>query len=264
MLVKNLNIAERVEDVSRCYSDSIEDVISTAVVIQECELQLLCNSDIHKPKKNYVDVGKTIVIEQNVVDCINEELREGNSVTVLNFASYKNPGGMYLKGSTAQEETLCKHSTLYNVLSAFDSSFYARNRSSLNYGLYKSNMLLAIGVDFFGEDIHDYRGKANVITMAAPNAGVAAWNGIPVYDINKVICERLSQIYKVAAISGTDVLIVGAYGCGVFKNDAKAVASCVAELSKEYKDYFKKIIHPVIGDNFKIFYDVIDECLKRN
>ena len=33
---------------------------------------------------------------------------------VLNFASFKNPGGMFLNGSKVQEESLCHESFLYD------------------------------------------------------------------------------------------------------------------------------------------------------
>ena len=58
-------------------------------------------------------------------------------VSVLNFASYKNPGGMFLEGSRAQEEALCHASVLYEVLSEFERTYYAQNRKMLNYGMYE-------------------------------------------------------------------------------------------------------------------------------
>ena len=38
---------------------------------------------------------------------------------VLNFASYKEPGGGFMAGSQAQEESFCHESFLYNVLRQF-------------------------------------------------------------------------------------------------------------------------------------------------
>lgn len=47
---------------------------------------------------------------------------------VLNFASYKEPGGLFLKGSSAQEESLCHESILYPVLKSFKDSYYEVNK----------------------------------------------------------------------------------------------------------------------------------------
>ena len=54
-----------------------------------------------------------------------------NNIGILNFASYKNPGGMFLRGSTAQEEALCHESTLYNVLIKFNDTYYKSNRENI-------------------------------------------------------------------------------------------------------------------------------------
>lgn len=60
-----------------------------------------------------------------------------DKVCILNFASYKNPGGRFMDGSSAQEEMLCHSSILYNVLSneRFINNFYKPNKSRLNHAL---------------------------------------------------------------------------------------------------------------------------------
>lgn len=50
---------------------------------------------------------------------------------LLNFASYKSPGGLFIEGSMAQEECLCHYSFLYNVLSQHPD-YYEYNNKNLN------------------------------------------------------------------------------------------------------------------------------------
>ena len=73
--------------------------------------------------------------------------KEGKTA-VLNFASYKNPGGMFLEGSCAQEECLCHASYLYNVLSRYDATYYSLNRQNLNKSLYRNRALYTPNVFF--------------------------------------------------------------------------------------------------------------------
>lgn len=70
--------------------------------------------------------------------------REGKTC-VLNFASFKNPGGGFLKGTIAQEEYLCQNSTLYNVLSQF-TSYYEKNRLNTNDALYWNRAIYSPGI----------------------------------------------------------------------------------------------------------------------
>ena len=69
-------------------------------------------------------------------------------VAILNFASYKNPGGGYLKGSFAQDEALCSESTLYPVLAKFTDSYYSWNREHLNHALYINRALYSPEIIF--------------------------------------------------------------------------------------------------------------------
>ena len=87
---------------------------------------------------------------------------------VLNFASYKHPGGLFLQGSNAQEESLCHESFLYNVLKEYELEYYTWNREHLNKALYLNRALYSPDVIF---ERGEYRSKCDVITCAAPNFG---------------------------------------------------------------------------------------------
>ena len=104
--------------------------------------------------------------------------RLGEPVAVLNFASAKNPGGGFLGGAQAQEETLARSSALYPCLCA-QMAYYERNRAC-GSAMYLDLALWSPDVPFFRDDgggwldapIH-----ASVITCPAPNAGALRQHG---------------------------------------------------------------------------------------
>lgn len=140
---------------------------------------------------------------------------------VLNFASYKKPGGMFLNGSQAQEEALCHGSNLYNVLKNF-SDYYAWNQAHLNRALYQNRALYTPDILFF-KDGGIYR--CDVITCAAPNASAAVKCGVHKEEISTVLSNRILFILGIAEEEQVDTLILGAWGCGVFGLDPDEVAS---------------------------------------
>jgi uncharacterized protein (TIGR02452 family) len=144
-------------------------------------------------------------------------------VAALNFASYKNPGGKFLEGSIAQEEALCHESFLYNVLREFDSTFYEWNRNNLNKGMYMNRALYTPKVIF---ERSKTRASCDIITCACPNKSVGLrYGAFSTTDNLKALTKRVNFVRQVAESEGVNTLIVGAFGCGVFKQDPKEVAN---------------------------------------
>lgn len=201
------------------------------------------------------------IIRLESLDSVSAVLKytdQSSKTAVLNFASYKEPGGMFLQGSKAQEECLCHESTLYNVLREFDSTYYARNRKALNKALYQN-------VALYSPDVYFERGesfvKCDVITCAAPNFTIASSiYGVSREENTAVLKSRIKFILHVAAAQQVDTLILGAFGAGVFGQDAKEVAEITMELLKYYNGVFKKVVFAVIDEksaNYQAFNDMI-------
>lgn len=175
---------------------------------------------------------------------------------VLNFASFKNPGGMFLKGSKAQEECLCHESILYNVLARYEG-YYMSNRKDTNRALYKNRALYSPDVLFFigGKEVY-----CDVITCAAPNKSAAqTYCGVTNEENLRVLESRIQFVLDIAKDRGVDTLILGAYGCGVFGQDAKEVASIFKMLIPSYN--FKRIIFAIPDSksyNYKKFKEVFE------
>lgn len=171
------------------------------------------------------------VTQETTVDAIFREASDHDgTIAALNFASYKQPGGMFLGGSKAQEECLCHESWLYPILSSeyLQNNFYKPNRTKLNRALYHSNLLYTPGVPFIRKRdiVH-----ADVITCAAPNKRAAQkYQFVSDEEVSKTMYHRIDSILYAAATMHAEILILGAFGCGVFGND-------LAEVSKMFKTF---------------------------
>ena len=173
-----------------------------------------------KPDKNIANLDTVSAIEKIYENYHLYPYR--TKVAALNFASYKNPGGMFLKGSKAQEECLCHQSALYNILSRFPN-YYAENKKNLNEALYTDRAIYTPAVPFFTESSTF---DCDIITCAAPNK-YAAQRYKNVSDEKNwyYLYNRIEFILNIAKLHNIDILIVGAFGCGVFGQDPYEVAA---------------------------------------
>lgn len=189
------------------------------------------------------------VIDATTTDAALVALQDGEQVCILNFASYCNPGGGFLNGAMAQEEALCRSSTLYEVLTEQEDKFYNENRKATNKGLYTNRRLFSPKIMFFDDDRRPI-GEASVITCAAPNYRAASRNGIHSSVCNNEIWKRVGAVLNSAAHSGCRTLILGAFGCGVFGNDPKIVSDAFFTLLQtDYRNVFEKVVFAIPGKN---------------
>jgi uncharacterized protein (TIGR02452 family) len=154
----------------------------------------------------------------------------GDEVACLNFASAKNPGGGFLNGAHAQEEGLARSSGLYASLRA-GREFYDFHRAQGDL-LYSDHMIYSPGVPVFRDDsgaLLEEPYDVAFLTSAAPNRGAlrdpAAADRIP-----GVLAERAAKVLAAAHANGHRRLVLGAWGCGVFRNDPAEVAGAFAGL----------------------------------
>lgn len=153
-------------------------------------------------------------------------------LAALNFASARKPGGGFLGGAQAQEEALARSSTLYPCLLT-QPEYYERNRGSDSL-LYLDLLIYAPRVAFFRTDagaLLESPVLASIITSPAPNAGAVRQNqpeNLP--RVPEVLLRRAMQVLAVAEREGVERLILGAWGCGVFRNDPRMVARTFASL----------------------------------
>ena len=134
-----------------------------------------------------------------------------SKICILNFASYKNPGGKFIEGSSAQEESLCHASNLYNILLRFDKVYYTshREKGATNRSLYYDEAIYTPDVIFSDN-------KFDVLTCAAPNWNAASRFGVSLDENNKALKSRIEFIKSILEENKVDIAILGAWGAGVF------------------------------------------------
>jgi uncharacterized protein (TIGR02452 family) len=152
-------------------------------------------------------------------------------VAALNFASAKNPGGGFIGGSQAQEESLARASALYASLLKCPG-YYEANRGCRSM-LYTDHLIVSPRVPVFRDDadaLLETPWRLTILTAPAPNAGAVAQNDpaeAPL--IAPTFRRRIGQVLAAAVAFDQTALVLGAWGCGVFRNDPALVASLFAE-----------------------------------
>jgi uncharacterized protein (TIGR02452 family) len=163
---------------------------------------------------------------------------------ILNFASATRVGGGVTTGSTAQEEAICRVSNLYNAL--LDCRKRGWYYIKPGDGRYTDNIIYTKGVTVVKTDSRAPQAlalnaywKVDVITCAAPNQRNMTLSEKKTYDLFK---QRIAKVLKVFALQGTIDIVLGAWGCGAFRNPPKIVAQAFKDLlDGDYKGVFRKI-----------------------
>lgn len=221
----------------------------------------------------------------------------GKKVCILNFASATNPGGGVVHGASAQEECLCRCSTLYSCLDTPEMmrDFYLPHRRAKN-PLHNDDIIYSPGVYVIKTDTsfpermnEDDWYRVNVITCAAPNlrerpdsAGnynvrssnvrnSNAWNKasrITRRELHSLLETRIRRIFQVASAEENEVLIPGAFGCGAFSNPPDVVADVFRLMTKEFIRQFETIEYAVYHtdrdkENYKAFQCAFEEYLRE-
>ena len=188
-------------------------------------------------------------------------------ICALNFASATNPGGMVKQGSSAQEECLCRSSTLYFSLDIryLHTKYYEPHKYKKD-PLYTDALIYIPKIKIIKTD-DDFPVRlpkkeyvdVDIITCAAPNLRRIEISDEELYNLH---LSRARHILNVAVSQGVDIIVLGAFGCGAFKNNPWVVAKAFKEVLKEYAKYFEIVDFAVYhrefeDENFKAFKETI-------
>ena len=209
----------------------------------------------------------------NIINSTNEGF-----VGVLNFASSTNPGGGVTKGSTAQEECLCRCSNLYLTLyqEKCIREYYNINKKYMsNLGsdaiIYSRNVYVFKDKDYNMLPVKD-RFYVDVLTCAAPNLRENPRNQyntdaseekltLTDEELYNIHVKRARNILNVAIKNEDDYLILGAFGCGAFRNNPEIVAKAYKDVLQDYMYCFKVIDFAIIDGKYSNNYEIFKRIL---
>lgn len=184
----------------------------------------------------------------------------GKHISVLNFASATNPGGGVTKGASAQEECLCRISTLYKCISASEitEAFHKKHWRALKTGemdsFYNDDCIQTCNVTVFKSDTakpvllpeKDWF-DVDVISCAAPNLRRMSqhnkhWKkNVTDQELLDIYKKRINRVLDIARYAKSEVVILGAFGCGAFANPPELVAKAMHASIDEHKYDFETI-----------------------
>lgn len=179
-------------------------------------------------------------------------------VGVMNFASPTNPGGGVEFGARAQEESIAKGTYLVPALRQFEQSYYAPNRAEANGGLNTPHLIYSAKVrQVFDHEERELADRyLDIVTVAAPNR-----RRYPDLDAQAAlddIAAKILQTLRAFKAHGVRKPILGAFGCGVFGNDATAVAQRFAQAlaRREFNGAWEEVVFAIYdptGETYRAF-----------
>lgn len=168
-------------------------------------------------------------------------VEQGYRPLALNFANGVAPGGGFLNGARAQEETLCRSSALFATLDG--DPMYAHHRARPRPDS-TAWAILSPDVPVFRTDDGDaleQPWRLGFLTCAAPYAPAI---GQP--ESGDLLAERISRVLAIAQAYGYDTLVLGAWGCGAFGNDIERTARDFrAALTGEFAGAFREVVFAI-------------------
>lgn len=236
-------------------------------------------------QKPQVAGGTQILVQKG--DCLakaEELVQQGYHPAVLNFASAGHPGGGVQTGARAQEETICRRSTLTRSIFSMDAKY----ASQYGYPLFDGNHYpLTKSLDFsmiYSPEVTVFRGAGQdytlmeqpfniaVITNAALNllgrhSMRLTPDGHMPDEAKDITRNKIRAILRVGLVKSHDSLVLGAFGCGAFCNPPQEMAQLFKEVleESEFKDRYRLILFAILSDhndkssNFQAFESVFSK-----
>ena len=262
MLDRRAKNAEIFKDTEHMYrtNEKLQEVVKNSITNQK----LILGNDVVNYESISERDGQVVVSGKRTLEASESYAKQGKRVCVLNFASATNPGGGVVHGSSAQEEAICRCSTLYPCLNTKEmwNKFYVPHREADN-PLYNDDCIFTPVVKVFKADTNfpehlpeNEWWNVDIITCAAPNLRKVPSNrmnpsagsrkaDVSYEELKTLHRNRIQRIFELAIANKAEALILGAFGCGAFCNPPELVAEVFAEFTEKYRGCFDVIEYAV-------------------
>jgi uncharacterized protein (TIGR02452 family) len=186
-------------------------------------------------------------------------------IAVLNMANPDTPGGWYLSGAGAQEEALCRRSSLYVSLAACAANgFYPIPRHG---AIYSPDVLIIRKSDdekcqLLTDKQVWWTSVVSVAGLFRPPQTEDGTDFLSRVDRGDAR-ERIRALLRVAAMEGKRNLVLSAFGCGAFRNPPRAVAQLFKEALQdtEFRGKFQGVWFSILdrrgSTNYDIFHNIL-------
>lgn len=188
---------------------------------------------------------------------------------VLDFASAIRPGGGVIMGARGQEEDLCRCTSLYFVLNSDEvkDCYYKKNQTDASL-IARSDCLYIPKVQILKAENslwkrlpENQRMFIDIIVGSAPNLRS---KDLQLSNEELLVYheKRAQAIFMSAIDNNVSNLVLGAFGCGAFRNPPEVVAAAYEQVIPQYKHYFDNIIFAVKCNsseepNYKVFSQMV-------
>lgn len=205
---------------------------------------------------------ETIVKVENLDSLLVAEklLKEGYHPAVLNMASRQNPGGGVQTGAGAQEENLFRRTNLFQSLYQFvpyaEKFGIRKSRSQYpldrNYGgIYTPDALVFRGTEQTGYPLLEEPFQMSFIAVAGINRPALASPEQIAPELIEPVKNKIRTIFRIGLLHRHDSLVLGALGCGAFRNPPTHIARLFHEVMEEdeFKNKYKLLVFAILDDH---------------
>lgn len=196
-----------------------------------------------KPTEKGLEFNDPPKIYVEEIDTLQKAKELGPDCAILNMASSFKPGGGVLKGATAQEEDICRRSNLYPSLLQ-----------------YKDRYPIPKFGGIYTKAIQVFRSVGRYNLLHEPFfCSCISFPGIKLDDPGNIGNEekfmitlrgKIRGILRIAVLKKHGKLVLGALGCGAYKNPPDLVAKAFKEVleEKEFEKRFEEICFAILPD----------------